>query len=143
MTAFQLLVVFSVVSISLMALILHRLGQSSGLIFEDEAAAMSAFLDEFPESAVDEVALSVDGQTAMMTLANEPRLGFVRAIGKFTLARKLAPEDIRAAHLKGTELRLALRDFADPSFSIKFGSEEMSRRWSGYLNQQEEPKSDA
>ncbi|MCI5048438.1 MAG: hypothetical protein MRY59_13135 [Aquisalinus sp.] len=143
MTAFQLLVVFSVFSISLMAFILHRLGQSSGHIFDNEAAAISAFLEEFPDSAVDEVALSVDQRTAMMTLANEPCLGLVRAMGKFTLARKLAPEDIRASHLRDTELRLALKDFADPSFSIKFQSEELTRRWSGYLNRQEEPKTNA
>ncbi|WP_306252536.1 hypothetical protein [Parvularcula sp. IMCC14364] len=143
MTAFQLLVVFSVVSISLMAFLLHRLGQSTNHAFTDGAAAGSVFLEEFPDSRVDKVALSGDGRAAMLTLANEPYIGLVRAMGKFSLARKVGPQSVRSVEVHETTVKLKLRDFADPDFSITFSETKEAERWAGYFGPLEEQETHA
>ena len=129
MNTLLLLVVFSLVAIGAIAVLLHLLGYSRGAVFIDGETAREAFLAEYPDLVVEDVTLGDGGSAAILTLAHEQKLGLIRAIGKFTLARVVAPADVSKARVKERTLILHFHDFADPAFRITFTSKEDASRW--------------
>ncbi len=134
MSPLIILVVFSLAAIGGVALLLHRLGHSAATIFSDEEAVTAAFSLEFPELEVDEVSLAADRRSALLTLANTPAVGVLRAMGKFSVAKTVSPTDIGSCSLTGRTLLLQFRDFADPAFQITFVTEGEACNWAALFD---------
>lgn len=126
-------------AIGLLALLMHRLGQSETYTFSDEAAARHAFAAEFPDLTPVEIDIGMAGHAAIALMDDDRHIGLARAMGRFPLARLCTSDDILAVDIQGRKLRLHLRDYADPAFLIELADEQRARQWAERMQPHRSP----
>ena len=113
------LVVFG---ISGVVLLVHLLRMSPRKVFADEADARAAFSADYPEAAVEHLAMSDDGRAAVLATNRGPAA--VTVVGDGTLTRLFAGGDIRRIEERTGRLRIVLDDFGAPNLTLAFAEPE-------------------
>lgn len=98
---------------------------------EDAAAELAAaFLDFRPGAG----ALAQDGRAALVEDQETGKVGLVAALGDRFVARRLGPEDVRAARVgEDGALALALADFTWPGLRLRLADAATARAWAARL----------
>lgn len=130
-------------AIGLLALLMHRLGQSETFRFDDETAVREAFSAEFPELTPVEIDVGMAGRAAIAMMDDGRHIGLARAMGRFALARLCTADDILAVDIQGSKLRLHLRDYADPAFVIELADNQRAVQWGERIQPQRVPSAPA
>ena len=90
-------------------------------------AAAETFAREHGGEVVEVLVLD-DGRSALVRTTGGG-LGFVQARGRGWTTRVLHAGDVRAVTRRGEAVRLALRDYAHPSLTLRFASPQARAEW--------------
>jgi hypothetical protein len=113
------IVVFGIVGI---AVLLHYMGWSKPATLADEAAAETAWLEEFPDDPPKRVVLSHDHHAALID--TEKGHGVVWPMGADTTARYLTDAKLSRTH---TGLRIDLPDYTAPRIHLTLDADEANQ----------------
>ncbi|KAJ56104.1 hypothetical protein ACMU_10125 [Actibacterium mucosum KCTC 23349] len=122
------LVVFGILFV---AVLLHLLGYSRRVNLRDEAQARAAWVREFPDTKVLQVAMAGNGRAALVM--SSAGAGIVWAFGADTVARRLSPK----ARLHGDHIALRFPDYGTGQLRIPLPPETVAQ-WRDLLHEGEQ-----
>lgn len=129
-----LYLLFSFCAIGALAFWLHRLGQSALWRFSGEPDVRAAWLAEFPDDPIKQITLAPNGHGALVQLA-DCRVGLVRAMGKFFVAKKCDAKLLKQIVRQGSTLHFHFVDFTDPLYELTLLDEPIAIQWYAYLEE--------
>lgn len=114
----HILLILVVGGISIVALLLHKLGKSRLTILNPQSARI-AWLRHFPEDQVSTVTVTQDGHTAFLDTSQGP--GLLWSFGADTVGRLLQNYKVREAP---DHLKVVFADFSAPRVTVRLNGDE-------------------
>jgi len=120
-----------VLGIGGLVLLVHLLGGSKKLRYEDETAAAAALMADYPYVRIRQTVLADDQRAALFNLADG--VGFAAPFGKGRLTRVLGPDDVSGVEDGPDGLTIHLTDYTAPRLTVKLTNAETRAAWKARL----------
>lgn len=120
-----------VLGIGGLVLLVHFLGGSKRLRYEDEAAAGAALTADYPNTRIRQTVLADDQRAALFDLAEG--VGFAAPFGEGRLTRVLGPDDVSGVEDGPDGLTIRLKDYTAPRLTVRMANAEARAAWKARL----------
>lgn len=120
-----------VLGIGGLVLLVHLLGGSKRLSYEDDAAAREALLTDYPHARIRQTVLTDDQRAALFELAEG--VGFAAPFGEGRLTRVMGPDDVSGVDDDPDGLTIRLKDYTAPRLTVRLANAEARAAWKARL----------
>ncbi len=125
-----------VLGIGGLVLLVHFLGGTKRLKYQDEAAAGAALRADYPYARIRQTVLADDQRAALFDLADG--VGFAAPFGEGRLTRVLRPDDVSGVEDGPDGLTIHLTDYTAPRLTVRLANAETRAAWKARLLDQGE-----